>query len=125
MQSQIKLDYALVGKRVREARKAKKITQAELCERCGCTAAHLSRLENGKAGTSLELLYSISIELEQSMDYFLMDNPLTNPKIKFDHAIVGKLIECNSQTLDVVEGLLDRLLVYQHGVEKMIGERMS
>jgi len=125
MQSQIKLDYALVGKRVKEARKAKKVTQAELCERCGCTAAHLSRLENGKAGISLELLYAISIELGQSMDYFLMDNPLTNPKIKFDHAIVGKLIECNSQTLGVVEGLLDRLLDYQHGMDKLLAERLS
>lgn len=31
------LDCAMIGKRVRDARKAKKVTQEELSEHCGCT----------------------------------------------------------------------------------------
>ena len=68
------LDCALIGKRVRTARKAKKVTQEELSEHCGCTPTHICNLENGKIGVSLELLRKISIYLDKSMDYFVMDN---------------------------------------------------
>lgn len=51
------LDCALIGKRVRTARKAKKVTQEELSGHCGCTPTHICNLENGKIGISLELLF--------------------------------------------------------------------
>ena len=51
------LDCALIGKRVRTARKEKKVTQEELSEHCGCTPTHICNLENGKIGVSLELLF--------------------------------------------------------------------
>ena len=51
------LDCAMIGKRVRDARKAKKVTQEELSEHCGCTPTHICNLENGKIGVSLELLF--------------------------------------------------------------------
>ena len=39
------LDCALIGKRVRTARKAKKVTQEELSEHCGCTPTHICNLD--------------------------------------------------------------------------------
>ena len=72
------LDCVLIGKRVRTARKAKKVTQEELSEHCGCTPTHICNLENGKIGVSLELLFKISIYLDKSnirdkrdVDFFL------------------------------------------------------
>lgn len=62
------LDCALIGKRVRTARKAKKVTQEELSEHCGCTPTHICNLENGKIGVSLELLFKISIYLARTFE---------------------------------------------------------
>lgn len=63
------LDDVLLGKRVKIARKEKRITQEELAALCNCTPTHICNIENGKIGISLELLFKISILLGKSMDY--------------------------------------------------------
>lgn len=108
------INFVKVGERVKEARIEKNITQEELCEKCGCTTSHLSRLENGKAGVSLELLFKLSLELEKSMDYFIMDTPYVGPNIKINQAIAGKLSDCTPQSLDFVERILDIVLEQQN-----------
>lgn len=116
MQAQI--DFEKVGERVKAARIERNITQEELCEKCGCTTSHLSRLENGKAEVSLELLFKLSIELEKSMDYFVMDTPNADPSIKIEQTIAGKLSDCTPQTLNFVEQFLDVLLEYQNSLDE-------
>lgn len=91
------LDCALIGKRVRSARKEKKVTQEELSEHCGCTPTHICNLENGKIGVSLDLLFRISIYLGKSMDYFVMGNENANPQIKIENNIAPKLKQCDTQ----------------------------
>ena len=73
------LDDVLLGKRVKIARKEKRLTQEELAGLCNCTPTHICNIENGKIGISLELLFKISILLGKSMDYFVMDNPGVDP----------------------------------------------
>ena len=107
------LDCALIGKRVRTARKAKKVTQEELSEHCGCTPTHICNLENGKIGVSLELLFKISIYLDKSMDYFVMDNENANPQIKIENNIAPKLKQCDTQMLDMVGSFIDGLITYK------------
>lgn len=107
------LDCALIGKRVRTARKAKKVTQEELSEHCGCTPTHICNLENGKIGVSLELLFKISIYLDKSMDYFVMDNENANPQIKIENNIAPKLKQCDTQMLEMVGSFIDELITYK------------
>lgn len=64
------LDDVLLGKRVKIARKEKRLTQEELASLCDCTPTHICNIENGKIGISLDLLFKISILLGKSMDYF-------------------------------------------------------
>ncbi len=47
------LDCALIGKRVRTARKAKKVTQEELSEHCGCTPTHICNRHRSMTGREL------------------------------------------------------------------------
>ena len=63
------LDGVMIGKRIKSVRKARGLTQEQLAERCSCTSTHISNIENGKIGISIELLYTLSRVLDQKMDY--------------------------------------------------------
>ena len=107
------LDDVLLGRRVKIARKEKRITQEELAALCNCTPTHICNIENGTIGISLELLFKISILLGKSMDYFVMDNPGADPQVKINAEIAPKLARCNPQMLDIVDTILDKLIHYQ------------
>lgn len=107
------LDDVLLGKRVKIARKEKRLTQEELASLCDCTPTHICNIENGKIGISLDLLFKISILLGKSMDYFVMDNPGADPQVKINSEIAPKLAQCNPQMLDIIDTMLDKLLLYQ------------
>ena len=107
------LDDVLLGKRVKIARKEKRLTQEELASLCDCTPTHICNIENGKIGISLDLLFKISILLGKSMDYFVMDNPGADPQVKINSEIAPKLARCNPQILDIIDTMLDKLIHYQ------------
>lgn len=92
------VDCTLIGKRVREARKSSHMTQEELAEKCSCTPTHICNLENGKIGVLLELLFRLSMALNKSLNYFVMDSPGANPRVKINSNIAPKLIQCYSLT---------------------------
>lgn len=110
------LDGVMIGKRIKTARKAKKYTQEELAAKCHCTATHISNIENGKIGLSLELLYALSVVLEKSLDYFVMDSEGTAPEIKVNFEIVPKLVACDQDMIDFVNGMLERMITYRDKV---------
>lgn len=112
------IDFKKVGLRIKEVRKLKEMTQAELATICGCTSNHLSAVENGTNKPSIELVMRISIALNQSVDYFLMDAPHAYPKYKIDSQISEKLDRCDLKMLKLVDELLDSLLDYQDAVSE-------
>ncbi len=116
------LDGVMIGKRIKAARKEKGLTQGELAAKCGCKSPHISNIENGKIGVSLELLYVLSIVLDKSMDYFVMDGKGANPRIKVEEAISPKLIQCDPQMLEIVDSFLDRLITYRDSVTHEVEE---
>ena len=48
------LDDVLLGRRVKNARKEKRLTQEELAGLCNCTPTHICNIENGKIGIAAE-----------------------------------------------------------------------
>lgn len=64
------IDYVLIGKRIRKARKIKNWSQEILAEKINVTPGYLSRVENG-AKVSLELLVNIAFHTEQDPGWFL------------------------------------------------------
>lgn len=113
---QYTLDGVMIGKRIKTARKAKHYTQEELAAKCHCTATHISNIENGKIGLSLELLYALSVVLEKSLDYFVMDSEGSAPEIKVNFEIVPKLIDCDQDTIDFVNGIFERTRLFRVSV---------
>ena len=59
------------GKRVKQARMDKHLTQVQLAELLGVEWQQISRIERGFSGCSNELLVPLSEELDVSTDYLL------------------------------------------------------
>ena len=65
-------DLKDLGKRIIEARKAKKISQIELAEMVDISTSHLSNIENGHSIPSLEVFSDICIKLKITPDLLLL-----------------------------------------------------
>lgn len=57
--------------RLKEARKAKKLTQKELAERLGITENNIGHYENGRNKPPFEIILKLCAELDVSADWLL------------------------------------------------------
>lgn len=55
------------GRRIRTLRKAKKLSQEELAERCGLHTTYIGQIERGEKNASLESIQKLSAGLEISV----------------------------------------------------------
>jgi len=60
----------LVGQKIRQIRKSRNLTQADLAARIGVTQSDLSRMENGEYKVGLDALFRILQVFELSMGQF-------------------------------------------------------
>ena len=60
----------LVGQKIRQIRKSRRLTQADLAGRIGVTQSDLSRMENGEYKVGLDTLFKILQIFELSMSTF-------------------------------------------------------
>lgn len=60
----------LVGQKIRQIRKSRHLTQADLAARIGVTQSDLSRMENGEYKVGLDTLFRILQVFELSMSNF-------------------------------------------------------
>lgn len=66
----------LVGRKIRQLRKERKLTQTELATRIGVQQSDLSRMEKGEYRVSLDTLFRILAEFKLSIGEFFNDpNP--------------------------------------------------
>lgn len=63
-----------VGNRIREARKTRGITQAELADRLHIANSHMSDIERGQANFGVDILMRITDVLQVSADWLLFNN---------------------------------------------------
>ena len=63
MTTEAPVDLLTLGRRIRHLREARRLTLVELGERVGCTASHLSTIENGRREPRLRLLHDIATAL--------------------------------------------------------------
>ena len=71
-----------IGQRIRILRKEKRLSQLELANRLDINMDHLSRIENGNKGMSLDLLTEFSKYFSVSTDYILFGNNQNVEEIK-------------------------------------------
>ncbi len=78
----------LVGQKIRQIRKSRHLTQADLASRIGVTQSDLSRMENGEYKVGLDTLFRILQVFELSMSNFF-EEPAAEPAESADAATNG------------------------------------
>lgn len=72
------IDFAYIGKRIKEERIKKRLTQEYLADFANVNVSHISNIENNKVKISLTLLIKICNALGVSIDY-LLQNEYSTP----------------------------------------------
>ncbi len=70
-----KLDYTGIGKRIRQARKAKGMSQDALAKKCGICLSFMGHIERGTRCMSLETFANICSILESDAEELLFGIP--------------------------------------------------
>ena len=73
MEYRYKLDYGLISQRIKAARKAARLTQAELAEKIGISTNAVAKLETNVMNASLQTLLNIANVLDIDINYLLRD----------------------------------------------------
>jgi transcriptional regulator with XRE-family HTH domain len=78
----------IVGERLRELRKSKKLSQTEFEERTGLHRCYISRVENGHAVPTIETLEKLARALEVSLYQFFYrgEEPPRPPVVRMEKA---------------------------------------
>jgi transcriptional regulator with XRE-family HTH domain len=103
-----------LGERIREVRKERGWSQAELGEKVGTDSQHISRYENGRITPSVDALVRLAAALDVSTDYLLLDGV---PRKVLDGHNLGRLggrladlAELSEADQELVSQVIDGLL---------------
>lgn len=66
------LNYKIIGKRIKEIRLGKRMSQEKLAEMCNLSVGYISLIENNHRDPSLEVLIDLGNNLDVTVDTFLM-----------------------------------------------------
>lgn len=88
-----KIDFGIIGERIKQKRKEKGITQEQLAETMDVSIAYLSRVERGETNVNLKRIVQISEILEINVSELITG---TNPKteIYLDKEMKNVLASC-------------------------------
>lgn len=95
------INYEIIGSRIREIRKSKKMTQEKLAELSGVEPSNISHIERAATKLSLPTLVNIANALEVTLDELIYDN------LKKSAHVSAKLIDellfdCNADELKAI-----------------------
>lgn len=68
----MEVNYELVGRRIRQRRKEKHLTQEDLAEQIGLSKNHVSNMERGKYLPTTKTFLQLCDVLGETPDYYLM-----------------------------------------------------
>ena len=95
------LDYVLIGKRIRERRKTKGLTQEKLGELAGVETSNISHIERAATKLSLPTMVAIANALGASLDELIYDSIKENAHILVP-MINDLLVDCTATELAAI-----------------------
>ena len=75
----MKIDYRLLGKRIRDARTQENMSQMQLADAAGFSLSYISYIESGRKHASLQSVVSIADTLGRTVDELMSGNQYNNP----------------------------------------------
>ena len=111
------VDYESIGKRIKRYRMDKKLSQEALAEQLNTIHKHISNIETGVRGPSLEMLIMIANALDVSADDLLTDN-LKHSSSPVNTELHDLLLDCNNDEKDILIKLVKyaKVLLVEHGI---------
>ena len=107
------MDYKAIGLKIKERRKALKITQESIANQLNVNPSHISNIEGGRSHPSLIVLVKIANILECSVDYFISGEytyEIDKDREKsLDDKILEKLQYCDADKKEKVLKIIDLL----------------
>ena len=95
------IDYSSMGKKVKQARLKKKITQEQLAEAVGVGVTHISHLETGSGTVSLKVFIAIVNYLNCSVDELLYKEIKTARPI-VNNWLTELVADCNQSEIKII-----------------------
>lgn len=101
------VNYISLGKRIRQYRKEKHLTQQSLSEKCDITSTNLSHIERGATKPSLDILVKIANALEVNIDSLLCDSLTGDIAPIFKNKISELLDDCTDQEIRIISDYVE------------------
>ena len=103
------VDYSLIGKRLAELRKSKKITQEKLAEMTSLANNYISNIENNRSIPSLETLVKLCDALEVTPNDILLGASVNSNQYMNDE-LQDKIRQCTPKEKRLIAGFISLLL---------------
>jgi len=112
------VDYVAIGKRVKEMRTKKDMSQEQLASCAEISSTYLSNIENAHSKASLPTFLKIANALDCGVDSLLCDN-IRESRTLFEEQL-GKLLEdCSQDELKIIIGTVKGLKEQIRAVESL------
>ena len=114
------MDKVVLGKKIRQLREQKNLTQMQLAETVEMSDRALSNIEVGKVVPQLNTLIAISAALNVSLDYLINNNDKFDKKVYIQEVIkrISKMAEQD------IEHILRYIEFYTESERKRIHENI-
>jgi transcriptional regulator with XRE-family HTH domain len=105
-------DYGVIGKRIRQARENKGLTQEQLAEKLDVSNAYISKIERGRTPINLDRLSELCVTLEESPEYILSGaNNGTRDYLR--NEIMVMLEGCSSDKIKLISQVIKPIVDYK------------
>lgn len=103
------MDYVSMGKRIKDMRIKKNLTQEQLAEMTGLSSAHISNIETAHTKVSLPAVVDIANALNSSLDEIVCDS-LRASAFVYTNSICSVFEECNLTETRIISETVDALM---------------
>jgi transcriptional regulator with XRE-family HTH domain len=110
------VDYAAIGKRIKELRSNKNMSQGQLAESADISTTYLSNIENAHSKASLPTFLKIANALFCGVDSLLCDN-IRESRQLFEEQLSTLLEDCSKEELKIIVGTIKSLKEQIRAVE--------
>lgn len=113
----MELNYKAIGKRIRNEREKKKISQMQLAELSDLSVNSISHIECGNTKFSLPSIVAIANALQVSVDNFLMD-VIDNSTIQFKKELMDLFDDCSKDEYSLLVNICKSALTTYRQLKK-------
>ena len=102
------LDFARIGKKIKELRIERRLTQEYVANMADVNTSHISNIENNRVKISLSTLVHVCNALSTTVDYILADE-YASPSSVLEQEILHELQSCSDETKNQVLKIIKAL----------------